>query len=204
MKKAKLKVIPQTEQFGYEQKDLETNGEKELLSKLLRPGAVLFNMGAKTGAWSLAALQIEPNIYVYSFESDAYSYLELKTSLAPYSGARVHPISPMTLDQFCSSQSIHGIDFLKISAENISLLEGSADLLEKQNIPNIQFTYNKDVSHLKDVMQKLSKQGYVLFRIFSHGLIHMSEWRDWLENRQYCNYFAILRSNISQCEPMTF
>lgn len=202
MKKARLKVIPQTEQFGYGEHDFTTNGEKELLTKLLRPGALLFDMEAKVGAWTIAALEIEPNICTYSFESSSYS--ELKTNLSPYPNARVLPIPSQTLDQFCTSQGLQGIDLLRIGAGHRSILEGAKNLLTEKKISNIQFTYHKDFSSLKETMQTLSSQNYVLFRVFSHGLIHMSQWKDWLENNQYCNYFAILRSNISQCEPMTF
>ena len=208
MKKSRLKVIPQTEQFGYGINDIETSGEKELFAKLLSPGAVLFDMGAERGTWTLAALQIEPNIYSYSFESDALLYTELKGALAPYKKANVYPVSSLPLDQFCFSKGLQAINFLKVGAKNIALLKESENFLAQGRVPNIQFVYNKEFSErgisLKDAMQFLSSQNYVLFRVFSHGLIHMSQWKDWLDNEQHCNYFAILRSNISQCEPMTF
>ena len=204
MKKVKLKVIPQTEQFGYELQDLETNGEKELLQKLLRPSSVLFDVGAKNGAWTLAALQIEPNIYAYAFESDDSLYPKLKKTLSSYAGARALSLSSLTLDQFCASEGVQGIDFLKIGSKPMTVLEGAKNLLTEKKIPNIQFAYGKDFPHLKDLALLLTKHNYVLFRIFSHGLIPMSEWKAWLENGQYCNYYAILRSQISQCEPMIF
>ncbi len=208
MKKSRLKVIPQTEQFGYGADSVDTSGEKELLAKILCPGAVLFDMGAEKGAWTLAALQIEPTIHSYSFESNASLYPELKSALAPYGQAHVYPVSSLPLDQFCFSQGLAAINFLKIGAKNISFLKESENFLTQGRVPNIQFAYNKELfkenGSLKEIMQQLSSQNYVLFRIFPYGLIHMSEWKDWLENSPECNYFAILRSNISQCEPMTF
>jgi FkbM family methyltransferase len=106
-----------------------------------------------------------------------------------------------TLDAFCTAHNIDNIDFLKIDTEGseFSVLKGAKNLLQENRIKAVQFECGSTYSdgpgvRVKEVMQLLAQAGYVIFRIFSEGLVHISRWEDELENNNYCNYFAIVPS----------
>lgn len=102
-----------------------------------------------------------------------------------------------TLDNFCVTHGIDQIDFLKIDTEGaeIAILHGAAQLLKNQHIKYIQFEYGGCYSDAHTTLQEayriLSSCNYCVYRIVPDGLIHISEWRDALENYQYSNYFAV-------------
>lgn len=200
MKKSRIKVIPQTEDYGYDLYNMIENGERQLIEKFVKPDSILFDVGANLGNWSLEALDFEPNAPIYCFEKTHLE--ELKKNLEKYPqvsiGESVH------LDAFCSSNNLDGIHFLRIDAKNWDVLETAPLLLSQKKIVSIQFEYSPLSPTLKKTMELLTGHGYVLFRVFSFGLIHMSHWKEWLSSPRYCNYFAIQRSAISQCEPMQF
>lgn len=58
---------PLYDQIGYDNCDMQTNGEKMILS-IIRDGDIVFDVGAHIGEWSLRALESQPNITIYGFE----------------------------------------------------------------------------------------------------------------------------------------
>lgn len=248
-----IKVIPQTESFGYAYNEIERNGEGLLLNHYLRPGYTTFDVGANVGEWSQTALNIEPSIKNFCFEPNPIVYQQLVSNLGQstaklynvavsdrlgsdtfynagynnegdYFGGssfynRKHfasfDIQPIqveleTLDHFCETNQIVQIDFLKIDAEGAELriLNGATNLLTNQKIKAIQFEYggcflDANVT-LRETMELLTNAGYVLFRIYHEGLIHISNWSTELENYRYCNYLAITQEQTQKFKLMTF
>ncbi len=49
---------------------------------------------------------------------------------------------------------------------------------------------------LQDVIALLTENRYVVFRIYSKGLIHISKWEPTLENFILSNYFAICEEDL--------
>jgi FkbM family methyltransferase len=65
---------------------LKANGEAFLLKKYLKPGFIVFDVGANIGEWSIMAFQSEPNIHIFAFEPLPIAFnsykKKLQTSLA--------------------------------------------------------------------------------------------------------------------------
>ena len=80
-----------------------------------------------------------------------------------------------TVDNFCKTNGIDHIDFLKIDTEGneLNILKGARKLLETENIDVIQFEFNEmnilSKTFIKDFEDLLPN--YDLFRIRSRGLI---------------------------------
>lgn len=102
-----------------------------------------------------------------------------------------------TLDNFCTTHAIDSIDFLKIDTEGaeVAILQGAVHLLQNHKIKYVQFeyggTYADAHTTLQEAYRLLSLCQYDVYRIVGNGLIHISEWRDTLENYRYSNYLAI-------------
>lgn len=111
-------------------------------------------------------------------------------------------VSLETLDYFCSSYSISGIDFLKIDTEGAEwkVLNGAKNLLMNHRIHFIQFEYGgcyiDSKTTLKQVIRFLTENHYVIFKIIPEGLIHISRWDASLENYEYSNYFAAYKEDM--------
>lgn len=115
-----------------------------------------------------------------------------------------------TLDNFCFLNNIEQIDFVKIDVEGseLTVLQGARRLLQEQKISGLQFEYGGTFPDagitLQEVMKLLTANGYVLFRLFTRGLIHISEWKENLENNNYSNYFAVLQKMAPNFNQMIF
>lgn len=115
-----------------------------------------------------------------------------------------------TIDNVCDKYSLKNIDFLKIDSEGaeLNILMGAQRLINNQSIQAIQFEYGecfRDANTtLKEVFTMLSKNGYVIFRIFQEGLVHLSQWQERIENYVCCNYFAILEKEAPGYRLMSF
>ena len=126
-----------------------------------------------------------------------------------YAVEKAHGMAPLlltvqleTLDHFTSEHQIHQINFLKIDTEGneMNVLLGAKDLLEKQAIDIIQFeyggTYLDSKTTLHQVYSYLQSHGYTIYRIASFGLIEIPTWRQALENYAYSNYLAVKKSKF--------
>lgn len=70
-----------TDTLGYGDGCFQTNGEEFVLRQYLKPGDVVFDVGASRGFWSLIALQIEPSIHLHSFEPLPVIFETLKSNI---------------------------------------------------------------------------------------------------------------------------
>jgi len=246
-------IIHSTNQFngnmGYNNSSMVTNGEYNVIKKLIKPHDVIFDIGANRGEWSSAVLSIVSNIdKIYAFEpipvifnvlsekmlnkpikayelalSDVngmrdfllYSQNEQVSELSSFYSRpilynllgikpKIITVKSATLDKFCCEKNIKHIDFLKIDTEGseLAVLKGAQAFLKNKAIQHIQFeyggTYTDAGTTLKQVMSLLTSCEYVIFRIFSKGLIHIASWDDSLENYAYSNYVAVLKENAYQ------
>jgi len=231
----------QAQEWGYDDGHSDTNGEEFVLSHLLKPGDVIFDVGANRGMWSLVSLQIEPRIHLYSFEPLPKVFPTLKSNVGsqaevfnlafsnqrgmgtfhaldgadsegsgffrrPVIANRNHcsyhiiQVDLETIDHFCKCHNIHKIDYLKIDTEGgeLRVLQGAKNMLFDHHIAALQFEYGGCYPDakitLKEVMQLLTQAGYAIFRISSHGIIHIDKWEDSLESYRYANYFGSVNS----------
>lgn len=71
------------ESYANEGSDFASNGEHDLLKKLKQADfRTAYDVGANTGAWSLAALSLWPNCRVHAFEVAPDTYKELQQQVA--------------------------------------------------------------------------------------------------------------------------
>ena len=76
-----------TQALGYYDYKMETNGELRLMKQVIKPGSIVFDVGANVGDWSLRALSVNPSIQLFSFEPLPLVFDILKQKLQPYGNA---------------------------------------------------------------------------------------------------------------------
>jgi FkbM family methyltransferase len=107
-------------------------------------------------------------------------------------------ISLDTLDDFCKSEHIQDIDFLKIDVEGheYKVLLGAPELLNGRHIKTIQFEIGEcnisSRTFLRDFYELL-KSNYRIYRILPHGIREIMEYKTIYEIFVCVNYLAILR-----------
>lgn len=122
-----------------------------------------------------------------------YAYL----SDDPVTAARRETVEVETLDDFCRSRGIHGIDLLKIDAEghDLAVLRGALNLLAERRIRVVQFEYSScnldSNTRLSDFFALLSPVGYALHRLSRFGPRRVHDYHPDLENFRYQNWVAV-------------
>lgn len=109
----------------------------------------------------------------------------------------------VTLDEYCETNHINQIDFLKIDVEGheLSVLKGAKKMLNKQAISIIQFEFNEFNITSKSFMIDFYKilPNYKLHRIMPNNrLLPMGEYNSKHEIFRYQNILAIKNSEISK------
>ena len=241
-----LSQSPETENLGYGDYYLDTDGEGLLMNHFLKSGDMVFDVGGNEGDWSYYALKAQPNIQIIAFEPLPSAFTRFKerlqecSNVQPFNYAlsdqkgtaefhyydwfdalsgfyyrdvlreRGHPdpqvisVQQETLDEFCVSHAISKIDFIKIDTEGAEwkVLNGARNLLKNHQVKAIQFEYGgcyvDAKTTLKQVVELLKDNKYVIFRIIPTGLLHISKWDPNLENFNLSNYFAIYKED---CPP---
>lgn len=85
------KVITENEKtknLGYGEWVIKTDGELDLMQKLIRPGDTVFDVGANVGEWSLYALELNRSIQLYAFEPLPSIFTNLQQNLSHYPNAQ--------------------------------------------------------------------------------------------------------------------
>jgi len=164
----------------------------------------------KTFAYALSNNLGKASFYHYLAHSDMSGFYDRPILRSYCNPPQQISVTLETLDHFCSTQSIPMIDFLKIDTEGAEwkVLDGARNLLENHQIRAIQFEYGGCYTDagttLKQVVQLLTKNGYIVFRIIPTGLIHISHWSPSLENFEYSNYFAIYQEDMPSYDLVKF
>lgn len=65
------------DRIGYNNCDIKTNGETDLISHFIKMGSTVFDVGAATGEWSLLVLSKHPQVSLYAFEPIPESFNQL-------------------------------------------------------------------------------------------------------------------------------
>jgi FkbM family methyltransferase len=229
---------PAFDTMGYDNCNMQTNGEELVMKKLVNNTMCVFDVGANVGEWTGKVLHAYPDVQLYAFEPIPDIFNVLQSSVASsncnfyniafsnmqgiqefkyYVGRSMlsglferpcvtaHEIPKTidvvtdTLDNFCDKHAIASIDFLKIDTEGaeMAILHGAARLLRDHRIQYIQFeyggTYRDAQTTLQEAYRLLTLCKYDMYRIVNGGLIHITRWRDALENYRYSNYLAVAR-----------
>ncbi len=150
---------------------------------------------------ALGKNETEVSMYYYYEESEGCSSLFERKVLNTIPVKRI--TVPVTyLDKFCSDNKIDHIDFLKIDTEGAEwdVLQGANELITHKKIPIIQFEYGGTYpdAHitLKQVYEYFTAKDYAIFRLTADGLIHVSQWREELEDFHLSNWLAVLNDDI--------
>lgn len=103
-----------------------------------------------------------------------------------------------TIAEFCRSENVEQIDFLKIDVEGAEykVLMGARDMIEAQKISCIQFEYGAFSTEsrflLKDYFEMLGGI-YHLGKIYPQ-YVDFTEYSWEMEDFRFCNYVAVLRA----------
>jgi FkbM family methyltransferase len=127
----------------------------------------------------------------------ASHYSAVLTDLRKEKRITSHCVPVTTLDDFCRSNGIQWIDFLKIDTEGheLEVLRGAAGLLSAQKIGIVQFEFNEtniiSRTFLKDFYQILKK--FDFYRLSRDRLIVLGEYSSRYEIFMFQNILAIRR-----------
>ena len=118
--------------------------------------------------------------------------------------AETESIELTTLDEFCETQGIEHVDFLKLDVEGneLKVLQGAERMLRRSRIGAIQFEVGAPSidsrTYLRDFFELLSPM-YTLHRVLKDGLIELDEYRELYEVfKRSTNYVALLRERHRQ------
>jgi FkbM family methyltransferase len=99
-------------------------------------------------------------------------------------------------DEFCKSNDISYIDFVKIDTEGyeISVLKGFSNYIENGKIGAIQFEYGgswiDSRTYLLDAFEIFLNHGYKIGKIYPDGIRWYESYDQELENFRYSNFLA--------------
>jgi len=105
-----------------------------------------------------------------------------------------------TLDNFCSTQGITHIDYLKLDVEGheFEVLKGASEMFNKKSITCLQFEFggaNIDSrTYFKDFFYLLNSN-YRIYKIVRGGLHPVNEYKEFYEIFITTNYLAVLRED---------
>lgn len=77
-----------TKDLGYGEWVVKTDGEFDLMQKLVHSGNTVFDVGANVGEWSLHALELGRPIRLYAFEPLPLIFTDLQQKLSNYSNVQ--------------------------------------------------------------------------------------------------------------------
>lgn len=106
----------------------------------------------------------------------------------------------LRIDDYCSRQEIHRIDFLKIDVEGheFEVIQGAEEMLKTGKIQVIQFEYGENYIEanvlLKDIIYFMGKFRYTLHKIMPFGLKPIKKYDTILENYVNANYLFLSES----------
>jgi len=83
---------PDIDNIGFDNCDPQTNGEYALIPYLIKPGDIVFDVGANKGTWSRNVLSTVSPVRIYSFEPVADTFAVLKDNLGD-SEASLHNVA---------------------------------------------------------------------------------------------------------------
>ncbi|MBA4393861.1 MAG: hypothetical protein C0407_09945, partial [Desulfobacca sp.] len=73
---------PEHDALGYDNIEFKENGEYLILTKIVRPGDLIFDVGANKGHWSKLVLGMNPQTRIYAFEPVPETFAVLQKTLS--------------------------------------------------------------------------------------------------------------------------
>lgn len=189
-----------------------------LLSGFFRERAIIrsFEPSAKTYELFIQATKNIPNIIPSNFgfgDTDSYQLLYSDTNgsglASVYNRNLKHlgismdkneKIKLTTIDNYCITNNIERIHFLKLDIEGHELkaLIGAGQMLSNKKIDFIQFEFGgcniDSKTFFKDFYYFLN-DNYHIFRILQNGLVELPEYNEYLEIFITSNFLAIKKNN---------
>lgn len=160
----------------------------------------LNGLNAKAFALGLGSRKYKQKIYTYSnnlVSSHASIYKNVLTDLHRINDVVEIDFEAITVDEFCSTNNIDFIDFIKIDTEGneLEVLVGANYMLSNNKINIIQFEFNEmnviSRVFLKDFYAILTN--YNIYRLDSSRLIPLFEYESRNEIFQFQNILAVLK-----------
>ncbi|HKY26611.1 MAG TPA: FkbM family methyltransferase [Pyrinomonadaceae bacterium] len=232
---------------------IESSGEKWVLENVVSKAcrgtpAVIFDVGANVGDYSLMLRNALPSATIFAFEPATSVYLKLVKRLTTVSDNGIRPfnigfsdtskevdlysysadgneasvlssidlrlptqvvdvkqtfserINVETIDNFCETQGIARIDFLKLDVEGheIAILRGARRMLAEDRISMIQFEFGPaniySRTYFYDFWSILSER-FDMFRIIPQGIVPISFYGEHREVFLTSNYLALRKRN---------
>jgi len=115
-------------------------------------------------------------------------------------------IDTVSIDEYCNTNKINQIDFLKIDTEGHELfvLKGAKGMIQKQKIRYIQFEYGPpnifSRVFLKDIFNLFQNTNYKIFRIYPSWIKPVYGYSNELENFIPVNYAAISLNSLNEIQ----
>lgn len=159
------------------------------------------NIGNKNVILNNAGLSDKKNEAVLYYDKENSGIASLYDRQLDYIGAQLSKqevVKLITLDEYCTDNSIERIDFLKMDVEGneLNVLKGAAKMLEKKGIKAMQFEFggaNLDSrTYFRDFWNLLNGS-YNIYRILKDGLVQINQYNECLDIFTCTNYFAVLK-----------
>jgi FkbM family methyltransferase len=116
----------------------------------------------------------------------------MAATIAPETGTETVRLG--TLDHYCETAGVSGIDYLKIDVEGheLAVLRGAADMIARRAVQYVHLEYSSAYvaagARLGDVFQLLADAGYACHKILPTGLQATPHFSPDLENWQLSNW----------------
>lgn len=155
-----------------------------------------------TRPFGLSSTPGEENLYVTPQHTGMNSlYARSETTQATGPAQFQERVQLTTLDNYCETQHVETIDFLKIDVEghDLAVLQGAKTMLANGRIRLIQFEYGG--THidarvfLKDFFTLLQPYGYALYKLHPQHLKRFNNYQPALDTFQYQNWLAVHQTN---------
>jgi len=82
-------------------RELESGGEYMVIDRFVKPGQVVFDVGANVGTWSYYALKCATDIELYAFEPTPKPFGLLQNNLRSWKGVQTFPLALSNKDGTC-------------------------------------------------------------------------------------------------------
>lgn len=95
--------------------DIDVNGERWLMQRVLPASKVVFDVGANVGEWALEALQVNPRLVIHCFEPSKATFSRLSAAALPVTvvlnnvglGAVAEERTLFVFDEACGANSLY-------------------------------------------------------------------------------------------------
>ena len=170
---------PQTQHLGYDLPNIVGDGEDTLLREYLRPGQLVFDVGANIGEWTEKALEIQPTIHIKAFEPipqvcELYRQRIQNTNATLFNTALSNTVGKQSF-------FVYGNSFKESGTSSLY----RQPTLEAQGVrPMEEITITKTTTDLFCRKNKISKIDFMKIDVEGHELSVLQGARHMLKNKR--------------------